>query len=215
MDTSKRIANEWHKEHEKNKDMMGEQPWGWQWGGATVIKFVMPLITRYIKDRSVLEIGCGGGKWTKQLMDAGAKRVVAIDVHQTAIRQAALYETRAMFYLSGGCELDWPDNSFDIVFTYDVLLHLPPGLIFQYVKESYRVADRMILQLPVLDTHHGADAFVTRSNQRRYENPYSLGYFNVYSDDWVQQMVRLAHWEPVYLSNNGRDSLWLLQKETP
>jgi SAM-dependent methyltransferase len=46
------------------------------------------MVKPYVKDMSVLDIGCASGRFAFQLMDAGAQKVIGIDVSPVAIEAA-------------------------------------------------------------------------------------------------------------------------------
>jgi len=207
-----RIRQDWMNEHGAHAADYGNEPWGIQWGGPQHVQFVADLVGGVVRNKHVVEIGVGGGKFTKMLYEIGALTVIGLDVHQVSIVQASLYEDRATYILSKGDEIPLPDQSTDVVFTYDVLLHLPPELVVRYLQEGFRVGWEMIVQLPVLDYPASREWYLRRVRDRVYENPYELGYFCFYTNDMVKQMIELAGWKPTMLGHNQRDSVWLCQK---
>ena len=207
------IGRDWQQEHQANLREDG-LPWGHHWGGDTHMEWLSALLTTHIAGKKVFEIGCGGGRMTKMLLDLGATEVLACDVHMTAIDDAYKYEPRARYIKSDGETIPAQiSDQFDLVFTYDVLLHLPPSLVLQYMGEARRVAKEMIFQLPSLNLPGGRKWFGQYVAHKAWRKPYSLGYFNFYADEQVYYYATMAGWRHMEeLGNNERDKVWKLAK---
>jgi len=92
------------------------------------------------KNLRVLEVGCGLGTDGAQFAKAGAD-YTGIDLTQAAVdlarRRFELFNLPGTFRVADAERLDFPDNSFDIVYSHGVLHHTPdtPGAI----REVHRV----------------------------------------------------------------------------
>jgi len=92
------------------------------------------------KNLRVLEVGCGLGTDGAQFAKAGAD-YTGIDLTQAAVdlarRRFELFNLPGTFRIADAEKLDFPDNSFDIVYSHGVLHHTPdtPGAI----REVHRV----------------------------------------------------------------------------
>jgi ubiquinone/menaquinone biosynthesis C-methylase UbiE len=88
--------------------------------------------------RDVLDVGCNTGYGTIRYAPV-ARRVVGVDVSPGAIRAARQRapDGRPEFLLTSGSELPFPDDSFDLVSSFQVLEHVPDPLV--YVREIARV----------------------------------------------------------------------------
>jgi SAM-dependent methyltransferase len=209
--TVQTIAEDWQAAQERGGK--GE-PFGAAWGGERLLDQVCGLLTPYANGKRVLEIGCGGGKWTKALYDrCGAAEVAAIDVHQISLSESADYEPRATYWLGNGDSIPAEVGAgYDLVFTYDVFLHLPPGLVVRYLQEAHRVGEFVFFQLPSLDREVARERFMLRVKAHRYRKPYGIGYVNFYTDDHIRALAEMAGWAPVAAGGNKRDSFWVGHK---
>jgi SAM-dependent methyltransferase len=92
------------------------------------------------KNLSVLEIGCGLGTDGAQFALAGAN-YTGVDLTQAAVdlakRRFELFQLPGTFRVADAERLDFPDNSFDIVYSHGVLHHTPDTAAA--VREIYRV----------------------------------------------------------------------------
>lgn len=92
------------------------------------------------KDLRVLEIGCGLGTDGAQFAKAGADYTgtdltgAAVDL---ARRRFELFELSGTFQIADAESLDFPDNSFDLVYSHGVLHHTPDTA--GAVREIHRV----------------------------------------------------------------------------
>jgi SAM-dependent methyltransferase len=79
----------------------------------------------HIRGRTVLEVGCGGGRWLKVLADLGARAVVGLDAG-TSVSQAAQRTARyPNVHVVRGSALNIPlKPSFDLVTSVGVVHHL-------------------------------------------------------------------------------------------
>src|ERR1043166_3434922 len=80
------------------------------------------------KNLSVLEVGCGLGTDGAQFAKAGAK-YTGIDLTDAAVdlakRRFELFQLPGNFRVADAEHLDFPDNSFDLVYSHGVLHHTP------------------------------------------------------------------------------------------
>ena len=100
--------------------------------------------------RDVLDVGCNTGYGTLRFTPV-ARRVVGVDVSPRAIdaaRQRAP-DGHPEFVVTSGFELPFPDDSFDLVTTFQVLEHVPdPMAYLQEIKRVARPGGTVILATP-------------------------------------------------------------------
>jgi len=110
------------------------------------------------KNLRVLEVGCGLGTDGAQFAKAGAD-YTGIDLTQAAVdlarRQFESLELPGTFCIADAEGLDFPDNSFDVVYSHGVLHHTPDTA--GAVREIHRVlrpGGKAIVMLYHLDSYN-------------------------------------------------------------
>jgi SAM-dependent methyltransferase len=104
-----------------------------------VQRYVRPYVGR---DTVALEIGAGGGRWTRYLLDA--REIVVVELNdeffpylEQRFRDAA---RKLCFYRTSGYELHGVDSdSVDFVFSFGTFVHIDPDGIEEYLGEIRRV----------------------------------------------------------------------------
>lgn len=86
------------------------------------IKRAMRTIYPSFKDLKILEIGCGGGIWTKFFIEEGAK-VTAVDTLPNPLEANKKMNPEGAFVLGDAVTVKI-DDSFDIIFAKDVIEHI-------------------------------------------------------------------------------------------
>ena len=106
-------------------------------------KFVEKMhIERYIfasshvKDKIVLDAACGTGYGSNMLLEAGADKVYGIDKSQEAI-DFATNNYKAKYSVMDAERLEFPDEYFDVVVSFETIEHVPN--VIRFMKELYRV----------------------------------------------------------------------------
>lgn len=106
---------------------------------AVVETYIRPYVPA---GGTVLEIGPGGGRWTKYLLPAG--RLILVDLNADFLpylkRRFPDHQHKFEWYQTAGAELDGiPDRSVDFVFTFGTFVHLEPDDICRYLGGIRRV----------------------------------------------------------------------------
>jgi SAM-dependent methyltransferase len=113
-------------------------------GGASEVEEILDDCD--LEDRSVLDIGCGtGGVEVLLVGELDAGHVTAIDVEpkmidrtRQRVADAGLADRVDVRRVEPG-PLDFPDDSFDVVFSKDSMVHIPDkGALFQEVLRVLR-----------------------------------------------------------------------------
>ena len=96
-------------------------------------------VPNFVKDGTVLEIGCGNGYGTKLINKYfHPKEICGIDIDEKMIDLAKKNgNTKTSFVLGDVAQLPFEDNSFDGIFDFAILHHVPNWK--KAIDEMYRV----------------------------------------------------------------------------
>ncbi len=95
--------------------------------------------------RTVLEVGCAYGRLLRRLSDTGTMTaLVGVDLSERMLELARTHlESRLVALVrADASRLPFPDRSFDVAYSYGLLMHVPPASIGAVVAELCRVAGR-------------------------------------------------------------------------
>lgn len=97
-----------------------------------------------IKNKKVLDIGCGTGLYSLTFLKLGAKEVCGQDLSENAIeiiskKTEDLNFTNFMGIVGDCANLQFEDNSFDLIFSGDVFEHITDELKLKFIQEAFRV----------------------------------------------------------------------------
>ncbi len=115
--------------------MSSEERFGYEWGKWSEInrnhknqflKWVHPLNEASFRKKTVLDVGCGNGRNSYWILEAGAKRIVCIDYDKRTIRSAKNnlkeFKNKEIKFQSV-YSMDY-NNEFDIALSIGVVHHL-------------------------------------------------------------------------------------------
>ena len=207
-----RYSAEWDGSYGRRYQHLGDE---WHDDGSSARPFEQRLFAHTVEPwltpkTRVLEIGPGGGKWTVRL----APRVQSVTVFDVAERM--LERTRARvdqeglsnvsYVLGNGRDLSQiPSGSVDIVFSYDVFVHIALEETVSYVSEMTRVlrdGGIAIVHHAVADNARAWDRIEEHNDWYRGGRN-TLGQFYYYSQDAIDRMytrhgLRIENWFGYY-----------------
>lgn len=99
----------------------------------------------------VLDAGCGDG-WYSALMEEKRATVHACDFSGKAISFAEIIVPKVVFKTGSLLSLPYEDNFFDVVFSFQVLEHIPPEHLSDAITEVRRVLKPGGLFIPSVPT---------------------------------------------------------------
>lgn len=140
-------------------------------------------VVRKNKIDSVLELGCNsGGNLLCMIHKNPHLKATGIDICDKAIRHGREVEqnpanlmVKSIYDLS-----DFLDNSFDLVFTSCVLIHIPPDKVEGILKEMKRICKYFVVNIE----HHSDEGMVmgysvSFDTPHRWAHNYDLMYKNI------------------------------------
>ena len=95
-----------------------------------------------LKNKTILEIGCGSGWGAKIILKYfSPKKVIAIDLdpRQLALAKKNVQIREIVVEKADATKLKYKDRSFDAVFDYGIIHHIPSPEWKDCVNETYRV----------------------------------------------------------------------------
>lgn len=106
------------------------------------LKFSNKLVdTTDIRNKKVLDIGCGFGWFELNALKKDVKQIAGIEISPLDLKTAKenIRDKRASFKIGGALKLPFKDNYFDTVVAWEVIEHIPKNTEDKMFKEVYRV----------------------------------------------------------------------------
>jgi SAM-dependent methyltransferase len=140
--------------------------WSRAWGGPAAEWFgtLLPRLRSFVPARTILEIAPGFGRWTQFLKEL-CDELILVDVSAKCIeacRKRFEGDLRIEYHVNDGRSLSMvADNSIDLAFTFDSLVHVEADVLAEYIEQLGRKI-----------TTDGV-AFIHHSNMGEYVDPAS------------------------------------------
>ncbi len=158
------------------------------------------------KNASFLEVGCNVGNQLLQLQELGYRNLSGVEIQSYAAEIAKSRVKNVAIRQGSALALPYGNDSFEVVFTSGVLIHVAPEDLPRAMEEIHRCAKTYIW---------GAEYYapdVTQVNYRGHEKllwkmDYARRYLECFKD---LELVRERHL--TYLENPNIDSVFLLRK---
>jgi len=96
------------------------------------LRFAYQYVSQFVSNKSILDVGCGGGYGTEFLSRFTSKKVVGFDVNQCAIRAAkTFFSSEAHLQFTH----EMPQERFDIVTSFQVIEHIDSAELPHYFRD--------------------------------------------------------------------------------
>ncbi len=133
-----RIENE--KKHGLKISTNAEAIWNWESPAGKVRANrraqILVDVGKITNTSKVLEIGCGTGLFTRKIIEISKCNIIAIDISADLLKIAKEKISTVDFRHGDAMNLDFPENTFDVVYGSSVLHHLDMERAY---KEFFRV----------------------------------------------------------------------------
>ncbi len=159
------------------------------------------------KDASFLEVGCNVGNQLLQLQEDGYTNLSAIELQSYAVEIAKSRLGNVAIRQGSALALPYENDSFDVVFTSGVLIHIAPEDLPRAMAEIHRCAKTYIWGTE----YYAPD--VTSVNYRGHEELlWKMDYARRYLEGFNDLDLVREHHLP-YLENQNVDTVFLLRKK--
>jgi ubiquinone/menaquinone biosynthesis C-methylase UbiE len=155
---------------------------GDEWGSPELTN---EIINQYVKpnisnDSTILEIGCGGGKFSEQLAPL-CKLLICTDVSENMLQRTQYRThrfTNVKFEKLNGLDLhQFESGSIDFIFSFDCFVHIEIEDIYCYLQEMRRVLAPYgigLLHFANLNSDEGWNKFIieaptNRGNRKNFD----------------------------------------------
>lgn len=81
------------------------------------------------KNTSTLEVACGGGVFTKKLMEMGVQHASCCDIEETCVTACRMTNPKATVINSSVTDLAFANDEFDLVLAIDIIEHIEPDAV--------------------------------------------------------------------------------------
>ncbi|MBU1132074.1 class I SAM-dependent methyltransferase [Patescibacteria group bacterium] len=94
-----------------------------------------------LKNKDILDIGCGHGWCEMNFLDRGVKKMAAIEISENDLQTIRnnIKDERLRLKIGKSSRLPFPNNSFDTIVSWDVIEHIPKNTELHMFREASRV----------------------------------------------------------------------------
>ncbi len=133
--------------------------------GSTTIGYYLERFTveEMLRDKDVLDVGCGAGGTSMYYASQGARSVVGMDIvarYKPIAEEFAKsmgYADKFTFVLGDAGHTDFPDGSFDTVLMNDAMEHVAdPEAVLREVRRVLKPGGRLYVNFPPINHPFGA-----------------------------------------------------------
>lgn len=112
--------------------------------GVSKSQIIAELLSKVDKGARILDVGTNEGVHLRLLQQLGFNNLYGVDIQDYALQRARQKSQNIEFVRGDAMELPFRDESFEIIFTTGVLIHIPPDKIEAAVRELNRCASEYV-----------------------------------------------------------------------
>lgn len=167
------------------------------------------LIGNLDRNIKILEVGCNVGSQLMCLADMGFEKLFGLEVQRYALRKAKINKKliNTTFIQGSALKLPFESNSFDLVFTSGVLIHISPENIIKVIKEIIRCSKKYIWGYEYYSENYEMIQYRDQKNLM-WRADFCRKYLEASND-----IVCISKRKIKYLSNDNYDNMFLLKKQ--
>jgi len=171
-----------------------------------------------IRDKSVLNIGCGYGWFELWALSAGVKKITGTEIGDENLSTARKHirDTRAAFEVASAIDLKYPESSFDTVTSWEVIEHIPKGTepkMFLEVARVLKPGGVFYLSTPNKNLFSITFDVAFWLNKHRHYSPAELGGMAERAGLRVEKADVKAGWLEIADIWNMFASKWIFRRE--
>lgn len=159
-----------------------------------------------VEIHSILEVGCNVGNQLRLLSEMGFKDLHGIEVNENAAQKARSYCCDANIQSGSALELPFEDDSFDLVFTSGVLIHIHPTDLPKVISEMVRVSKKYIWGFEYYN-EQPMEIEYRGHNNKLWKNDFVKVFHE--TSDGLKEVKKMLY---KYVANENLDLMYLLSK---
>jgi pseudaminic acid biosynthesis-associated methylase len=175
--------------------------------GITKTEINKVFLEGIASNASILEVGCNAGNQLLLLRQMGYTNLSGVELQPYAFEVARRRLPGVDLKLGSALDLPHPDNSFDVVFTSGVLIHIAPRDLPRAMDEIYRCAKTYIWGMEYY-CPDVTEVSYRGHNELLWKMDYAQSYLERFPDLELVRERRLP-----YLENANVDTVFLLRKK--
>lgn len=128
------------------------------------------FLSKLDRDTKILEVGCNIGMQLNALQKMGFTNLSGIELQEYAVVKSKSLTKGINIIQASGFEIPFADNSFDLVYTHGVLIHINPNDLTKIMSEMNRVSSKYIWGFEYYDdsvkqiNYRGHDGFMWKGD---------------------------------------------------
>jgi pseudaminic acid biosynthesis-associated methylase len=156
----------------------------------------------------ILEVGCNVGNQLLLLHQSGYTNLHGIEIQSYAVERARKRVPGASIVEGSALNIPFPDQTFDLVFTSGVLIHIAPANLANVLDEVHRTSKTWIW---------GFEYYAAAATSVEYRGHESLLWKNAFAQLYLSQFpdLELVYEKRLpYLNNQNMDTMFLLRRKS-